>query len=200
MSTLELRTSFGRGAPIVVLDETSEASGHLVISAALIEPTTMAFTVRHTSGLVHVALPAMTGNALGLPAMTATVEADRRPVPAVTVDASEGISTGISAADRTHTARLLADSNSTLEHFKRPGHLMPLRVSANAMSYPSPSAAGLVLAQSLDLPRAVVHSVLVCDRGPLMNGRQAVRFADEHRLAVITLTELMHMDRLLGVA
>ena len=106
-----LRALRAGGLVIVVDDQTRENEGDLVMAAERATPESMAFIVRHTSGFVCVAMPTAVADALELPPMVPSARnSDRmRTAYGVTVDARTGVSTGISAADRAHTARVLAD-------------------------------------------------------------------------------------------
>ena len=107
------------------------ASWRFTISSGLLQMTTkaMAFFVEHTSGVVCVAMEGEALDRLALPLMVPSRENEEALYTAftVTVDARKGISTGISAADRALTVRLLADPGSCAQDFRRPGHLFPLR-------------------------------------------------------------------------
>jgi 3,4-dihydroxy-2-butanone 4-phosphate synthase len=193
--------SFSSGRPVVLLDDTtSHGAAELLVSAAIIEPITMAFLVRHTSGFVTVALPATRCDELGLPAVVAMPNARYCAVPAVAVDAADGVTTGISASDRAYTARLLAHEAATVDHFTRPGHLVPLRLSTQAQNVPSAPAAALQLARVTWLPLAVVTCHLVRDDGPLLSMAEGYEFAAAHGLAVVTVDEMSASTELVGAA
>ena len=116
------------GRPVVVVDdEDRENEGDLIFAAEKATPELMAFMVRYTSGYVCVALTEAEADRLDLPPMYHTNQDQRGTAYSVTVDAAEGITTGISAADRSHTVRLLADPASQASDFRRPGHVVPLR-------------------------------------------------------------------------
>src|SRR5437870_8580229 len=116
------------GRPVVVVDDADrENEGDLIFAAEKATPELMAFMVRHTSGFICVPLTEADADRLELPPMYHTNQDRRGTAYAVTVDAREGISTGISASDRAHTIRLLADRSSKASDFSRPGHVVPLR-------------------------------------------------------------------------
>jgi len=122
MVLLDPVSALRRGRPVVLFDEdVIEGGAELLIAAEVAQSEAMAFLVRYTSGFVTVALPVRRCNQLDLPAIAADPYGGCRPVPAVTVDAAEGIGTGISAADRSYTARLLADSATRPDQLSRPG-------------------------------------------------------------------------------
>ena len=114
-------------AVVVVDDEDRENEGDLIFAAEMATPELVSFMVRYTSGYICVALTEGECDRLDLPPMHHT-NADRfRTAFTVTVDAKAGITTGISAADRAHTIRLLADPAAGPGDLVRPGHVLPLR-------------------------------------------------------------------------
>jgi 3,4-dihydroxy 2-butanone 4-phosphate synthase/GTP cyclohydrolase II len=187
-------TALRTGNLIVMVDDDAAHGGaELWLAAEVADALAFARLVRHTSGFVSVAIPAVRSAHLGLPAMF-TVEAsfpDRRPVQAITCDAAEGVATGISAADRALTARLLADPASTPEHFTRPGHLVPMRVREGFTDVRSPAAAALELCAIAQLQPAMVRCELVHDSGELLSLADGLEFARRHHLAVLAKRELV---------
>ena len=87
----------------------------------------MAFTIRHSSGVICVPMPGDMLERLEIPLMTPHNKDQLRTAYTISVDARDGVSTGISAADRAHTARTLADSATEPWELTRPGHVFPLR-------------------------------------------------------------------------
>jgi hypothetical protein len=138
-SILQALAAIARGEAVVVLDdEDRENEGDLIIAADKLTPESMAFMVKHTSGVVCVGLEGAALDRLRVPLMVGTADNEEAMLTAftVTVDLREGTTTGISAADRTLTIRALADPHSQPGDFKRPGHIFPLRyreVSAAAL-------------------------------------------------------------------
>src|SRR5689334_17950807 len=117
------------GRPVLLVDDTQgDGTGSLVFPAECATAELVAFAVRHTSGFLSVALPAARADALELPPLVDFT--DRTTVAGVSCDAREGTSTGISAADRARTLRVLADRASAARDLTRPGHIVPLRSKA----------------------------------------------------------------------
>jgi 3,4-dihydroxy 2-butanone 4-phosphate synthase / GTP cyclohydrolase II len=114
-------------AVVVIDDEDRENEGDLVFAAELATPELVAFAVRWTSGYLCVALTEPVADRLGLPPMVRDNQDSRGTAYAVTVDAREQVSTGISAGDRARTISLLADPRATPTDFSRPGHVVPVR-------------------------------------------------------------------------
>jgi hypothetical protein len=113
------------GRTVVLLDDTGPAAeGELVIAAQKATTELVAFMVRHGSGFLCVPLPADECKRLALPPMQTVWEHGRAPAYTVTVDARTGIGTGISAADRATTLRVLADASTRADDLARPGHVV----------------------------------------------------------------------------
>jgi 3,4-dihydroxy 2-butanone 4-phosphate synthase/GTP cyclohydrolase II len=159
----------------------------LTVPASAVTQHEMAFLVRHCSGLVCVTVPTAECGRLGLPAMSVC---DDENVPAaqlrVSVDAAEDIGTGISARDRAHTARLVADPRSDRDSFRRPGHLLTIRVD---VAVPGVAPALTIGQYVADLTRSAgldgfgVYSHLVGDDGlQLADFATATAFAAAHGL------------------
>ena len=116
-------------AVVVVDDEDRENEGDLIFAASRATPELVGFMVRHTSGFICVAMQGADLDRLGLPPMTRINEDRKGTAYAVTVDARDVESTGISAADRSRTIKVLADSATEPWELTRPGHVMPLRAA-----------------------------------------------------------------------
>jgi 3,4-dihydroxy-2-butanone 4-phosphate synthase len=170
-----------------------DGGAELWLAAEGADPLAFAELVRHTSGFVTVAIPTSRSTRLGLPAMVNDDQSfgDRRPVQAVTCDAADGISTGISATDRALTARLLADPASTPDHFRRPGHIVPLRVRDGFTDLRAPASAALELCAIAQLQPAMIRCELVHDSGALVTPAEGLEFARTHQLAVVAKHELV---------
>jgi 3,4-dihydroxy 2-butanone 4-phosphate synthase/GTP cyclohydrolase II len=112
---------------VVVDDEDRENEGDLIFAASKATAEAMTFFVRHTSGVVCVPMEGPELDRLKLPPMTSVNEDRKNTAYAVSVDARDGISTGISAADRARTVRVLVDSATEPHELTRPGHVFPLR-------------------------------------------------------------------------
>ena len=114
-------------AVIVVDDEDRENEGDLIFAAELATPELVAFTVRHSSGLLCVPLTGEDCDRLGLPPMFHVNQDRKGTAYTVSVDAKDGVTTGISATDRAWTMRVLAAAETTAQDLTRPGHVLPLR-------------------------------------------------------------------------
>jgi 3,4-dihydroxy 2-butanone 4-phosphate synthase len=125
-STIE---AFRNGEFIVVLDDADrENEGDLIIAAEDITTEKMAFMIRYTSGLICAPTTSKLAAELELPQMVADNEDPNRTAYTISIDSTdESVTTGISAHDRALTCRTLASKNVTAGHFRRPGHVFPLR-------------------------------------------------------------------------
>jgi len=175
--TAEQAISTGR--PVVVTDG---REGHLVFAAALATPSLLAFTVRHTSGFVRVALTAADCMRLDLPPMHYRGD----PAQRVTVDL-RGPGTGISGADRARTIAALASPESTADDFTRPGHVVPVQTYAG--EHPGVAETAVELARMSGLPPAAAYSTLISTDDPLRTagGKELIRFAADHGLALVAV-------------
>ncbi len=118
------------GKPVIVTDDADrENEGDLILAAEKATPESIAFMVKHTSGVICVPMEGGELDRLELPLMTPlSANTERmRTAYTISVDAAEGVTTGISAADRARTIRLLAEPGSQPGDFARPGHVFPLR-------------------------------------------------------------------------
>jgi 3,4-dihydroxy 2-butanone 4-phosphate synthase/GTP cyclohydrolase II len=183
-------------AVVVVDDEDRENEGDLIFAAELVTKELMAFMIRYTSGYVCAPIPEVEADRLELPPQWHTNQDRRGTAYTVTVDAREGVSTGISAADRAHTIRLLADPATKPSDLSRPGHLVPLRArSGGVLRRPGHTEAAVDLATLAGLRPAGVLCELVNDDGTMMRLPQLTAFAEEHGLAIISIADLIEYRR-----
>lgn len=185
------------GRPVIVVDdEGRENEGDLVMSAQLATASWIAFLVRHTSGYLCAPLTAARADELALPLMVLENEDERQTAYTVTVDAADRSTTGISADDRAHTLRVLADPASTPASLRRPGHVVPLRaVEGGVRERKGHTEATVELLQLAGLAPVGVIGELVEDDGEMRRLPSLIRFGEEHDLPVITIEDLVeHLD------
>lgn len=181
---------------VVVDDEDRENEGDLIFAAARATPELTAFMIRYTSGYICVAMTPEQLDHLKLPPMTVVNEDRRGTAYAVSVDARAVETTGISAADRALTIKVLADSATNPEDLTRPGHVMPLRaVDGGVLRRAGHTEAAVDLARLAGLSPAGALCELVNDDGTMMRGEQCRAFADEHGLVMISIAELIGYRR-----
>jgi 3,4-dihydroxy 2-butanone 4-phosphate synthase/GTP cyclohydrolase II len=185
------------GRPVVVVDdEERENEGDLIFAAEHATPELVAFMVRYTSGYICVPLTEPEADRLELPPMYRVNQDRRGTAYTVTVDAREGVSTGISAADRAHTIRLLSSAETTSIDLSRPGHIVPLRArTGGVLRRAGHTEAAIDLAVLAGLRPAGVLCELVNDDGTMMRLPDLRRFADEHDLALISIADLVAYRR-----
>src|SRR5438067_9240593 len=127
-SVAEAIEDIRRGKMVIVVDdEDRENEGDLTMAAELATPEDVAFIRKYASGVICVPMTAERLEQLDLPQMVARNEARLGTAFTVSVDAREGVTTGISAADRARTIKLLADPKSRPADLVKPGHIFPLR-------------------------------------------------------------------------
>jgi 3,4-dihydroxy 2-butanone 4-phosphate synthase/GTP cyclohydrolase II len=183
-------------AVVVVDDEERENEGDLIFAASKATPELMAFTIRYSSGVICAPMPAETLDRLGIPLMTPHNRDRYRTAYTVSVDARDGVTTGISAADRAHTVRVLNDSATEPFEITQPGHVFPLRYTeGGVLVRPGHTEAAVDLARMAGLTPAGVISEIVNDDGTMKRGQQLREFADEHGLVMISIEDLIHYRR-----
>jgi 3,4-dihydroxy 2-butanone 4-phosphate synthase / GTP cyclohydrolase II len=183
-------------AVVVADDEDRENEGDLIFAASKSTPDLMAFMIRYSSGVVCAPVTAPTLDRLGIPLMTPHNRERMRTAYTVSVDARDGVSTGISAADRSHTVRTLIDSATEAYELVQPGHVFPLRYQeGGVLVRPGHTEAAVDLARMAGLEPAGVISELVNDDGTMKRGQQLRDFADEHGLTMISIEQMIHYRR-----
>ena len=183
-------------AVVVVDDEDRENEGDLIFAAARSTPQLMAFTIRHSSGVICVPMPGAMLDRLEIPLMTPHNRDKMRTAYTISVDARDGVSTGISASDRAHTARVLADSATEPWEITRPGHVFPLRYrQGGVLVRRGHTEAAVDLARLAGLTPAGVLVEVVNDDGTMKRGPELREFADEHGLAMISIEDLVRYRR-----
>jgi len=185
------------GRPVVVADDPADGitDGYLVFAAARATPALVAFTVRHGSGFLCVALPEANCDRLALPPMQ---HADpSRAAQRVTVDA-RGTGTGISAAARASTIATLASPDSVIGDFVRPGHVVPVAAhQGGVLARPRHCEAAVDLARLAGLAPAAGLCAIVSQEQPgaMARGAELGRFAAEHGLVCLSVAEMVEHRR-----
>jgi len=181
---------------VVVDDEDRENEGDLIFAANAATPELTGFMIRHTSGYVCVGMTGQLLDRLGLPPMTSVNEDRKQTAYAVSVDARDVETTGLSAKDRAHTIRVLGDSATEAFDLTRPGHVMPLRaVEGGVLRRPGHTEASVDLARLAGYTPAGALCELVNDDGSMMRAPECRAFADEHGLKMISIADLIRFRR-----
>jgi 3,4-dihydroxy 2-butanone 4-phosphate synthase/GTP cyclohydrolase II len=191
--------AIARGEIVIVADEEGrENEGDLIMAADAVTPEQLAFFVRHTSGVICVALEDERCDALRLPLMVPVHESTEAHGTAftVTVDLGHGITTGISAGDRAATIRALADPARTGDEFNRPGHVFPLRARpGGVLKRAGHTEAAVDLARLAGRSPAGVLSEVVLDSGGMARVAHLGAFARRYQLRFITIADLIAYRR-----
>lgn len=193
----ELIEAIGRGEMVIVTDdEDRENEGDLIVSAEKITESQMAFMIRHTSGIICVPMTADRLEELELPQMVRLNTESHRTAFTESVDARRGVTTGISASDRTRTVRVLIDETAEPADIARPGHMYPLRAAeGGVLRRAGHTEAGVDLVKLAGLYPAAVLSEIMNDDGTVAKLADIERFAKEHDLLVGSIADLIAYRR-----
>jgi len=182
-----------RGRPVVLMDDDDrENEGDLIVAAECLTTETMARLIRDCSGIVCLCLDGETVERLALPPMTAHNDSRYGTAFTVSIEAREGVTTGVSAADRVTTVLTAIADGARPEHLARPGHVFPLRAAPGGVLERRGHTEGAVdLAHMAGLRPAAVLCELMNPDGTMMRGEQIDRYAAAHGLEVLTIAELV---------
>jgi len=194
LSTIEAAFEALRaGRPVLVTDdEGRENEGDVIMAAATITTQWLAWTIRHSSGYICAPMTQDRADALKLPPMVADNRDPRGTAYTVTVDAAVGVGTGISAADRAYTIRLLAQQGSTSSDFNRPGHVVPLRArNGGVLVRGGHTEAAVDLCRLAGLAPVGAIGELVHDDGSMMRLPAVLDLGERDNLPVVTIAALI---------
>jgi 3,4-dihydroxy 2-butanone 4-phosphate synthase/GTP cyclohydrolase II len=185
------------GRAIVVVDDASrENEGDIVFAASKATPELLTFTIRYVRGLICVPMLGKDLDRLQVPPMTSDNQEHMGTAFTISVDARDGISTGISAADRARTIRTLVDSATEPYEIVRPGHVFPLRYAeGGVLRRPGHTEAAVDLARLAGLTPAGVVAEIFNDDGTMARLPQLRAFADQHGLTLISIAQLIEYRR-----
>ena len=181
------------GTPIIVVDnESRENEGDVVLAAQTATQEWMAWTIRHTSGFICAPMTNELADRLELPLMVADNQDPLGTAYTVSVDAADRYSTGISAADRAHTLRVLADVESTPSSLRRPGHILPLRAVDGGVRQRSghTEATGDLLKLAGLIPVGAIGEI-VAEDGEMMRLPGLIALGEEAGIPVVTIEALI---------
>ncbi len=177
---------------IVTDDEDRENEGDLIMAAAKATPQTVNMMIRYCSGIVCVPTVETQLRRLGVNPMVAQNRESQRTDFAVSVDAAEGITTGISAQDRVQTIRILADPQARPDQLVQPGHVFPLRARpGGVLERAGHTEAAVDLAVLAGLPPAGVLCELVNDDGTVQRLPELEAFKRRFGLRMISIAQLI---------
>lgn len=182
------------GFVIVTDDEKRENEGDLFLLGSAATTEKIAFMIRYTSGVICVAMTEARSRQLHLPLMVKNNQDTKRTAFTVTVDAKEGITTGISAEERARTIALLADGRATAEEFIRPGHIFPLIAhEAGLKGRQGHTEAVVELCRLAGDVEVGVISELVNEDGSMMRGAELQEFSRKQDIPILTIAELLQV-------
>ena len=180
------------GKPVLVVDHRNrENEGDAIMAAQFASPEWIAWMVKHTSGFLCAPMAESLANRLELPLMTNNNQDRYRTQYTVSVDAAEGVTTGISAADRAKTLRVLASLDSEPEHLIRPGHVIPLRAHPDGVfGRPGHTEATVDLLKLAGLVPVGVIAEMVSENGEMMRLPELLTVGEKENLPVISIEQI----------
>jgi len=177
---------------IVVDDEDRENEGDLTIAADKITPEAINFMAKHGRGLICLPLTRERLEALQVPLMVDDNSSQFNTAFCVSIEAKQGVSTGISAADRAATVRAAIDPDTGPEDLARPGHMFPLRAeSGGVLRRAGQTEAAVDLARMAGLYPAGVICEIMNEDGTMSRVPELMRFGAEHDLKIINIADLI---------
>lgn len=186
---------------LVVDDEDRENEGDLIYSAQHLTSKQMALMIRECSGIVCLCLTAEKVEMLGLPPMTQHNNSANQTAFTISIEAKEGVTTGVSAADRVTTVRTAISSNARPEDLCHPGHVFPLKAHPEGVLARRGHTEGTVdLMKLAGLSPAGVLCELTNPDGTMSRLPQIVDFADKHNMVVLTIDDIVHYREELAIA
>ncbi len=193
MSNLQAAlAAYKNGDLIIVTDDADrENEGDLMILAEKATAEKVAFMVRHTTGILCVAMTQERARRLHLPLMVEENQDSKKTAFTVSVDYKPGITTGVSAMERSNTVRALAATSSVGSDFIRPGHVFPLIADNGGLAARGGhTEAGVALSQLVGAEPLCLLSEIVNDDGSMARGQSLLAFAAEHQIPVVSVGEI----------
>lgn len=177
---------------ILVDDEDRENEGDLVLAAEFATAESINFIAKHGRGLICLALEGKRVDELQLPMMAPINRSPRKTAFTVSIESREGISTGISAADRAHTVRVACDPTKGAADIVSPGHIFPLRAVEGGVLVRAGHTEGSVdLCRLAGLRSAAVICEIMNEDGTMARMPDLEKFAAQHNLPILTIKELI---------
>jgi 3,4-dihydroxy 2-butanone 4-phosphate synthase/GTP cyclohydrolase II len=181
------------GGPVIVADdEGRENEGDIVLAAQFVSQEWIAWTVRHSSGFLCAPMTNEIADRLGLPLMVVENQDPRGTAYTLSVDAADRYSTGVSASDRAHTLRVLADPQSTSASLLRPGHILPLRArDGGVRDRDGHTEATVELLKLAGLTPVGCIAEIVADDGEMRRLPELIALGEREGVPVITIEALV---------
>ena len=189
----ELLEDMRAGRMVVVMDdEDRENEGDLVMAATMVTPEDVNFMARYGRGLICLTLNRARCRQLRLPLMVTDTDSDRSTNFTISIEAAEGVTTGISAHDRAHTIRTAVNVDAQPEDLRQPGHIFPLMAQpGGVLTRAGHTEAGCDLARLAGLEPAAVIVEILNEDGTMARRPDLLAFAREHGLKVGRIADLI---------
>jgi 3,4-dihydroxy 2-butanone 4-phosphate synthase/GTP cyclohydrolase II len=186
-----------KGKMVIVVDDADrENEGDLIMAAQHVTPAAVNFMAKHGRGLVCVPTNSERLQQLGIERMVRQNRESFRTDFQVSVDAARGITTGISAADRAETIRIMAEPTAVPEDLVQPGHVFPLRARpGGVLQRAGHTEAAIDLAELAGCRPIGVLCEILNDDGTMARLPQLLKFAAKHKLKICTIEDLIHFRR-----
>ena len=177
---------------IVVDDESRENEGDLQMVAEKVTPEDINFMAQHARGLICLSLTQSRCESLKLPLMVPDTDNDFSPNFTVSIEAAEGVTTGISADDRAKTIKVATAADAKPEHLKKPGHIFPLMSKpGGVLTRAGHTEAGCDLTRLAGFTPAAVTVEILNKDGAVANRSELVAFANKHQIKMTTIADLI---------
>ncbi len=189
----EILTDLRAGRMVVIMDdEDRENEGDLIMAASLVRPEDVNFMARYGRGLICLTLTRERCRQLRLPLMVSDTDLDLRTNFTLSIEAAEGVTTGISAFDRAHTIRTAVAAEARPDDLRQPGHVFPLMAQpGGVLTRAGHTEAGCDLARLAGLEAAAVIVEILNEDGTMARRPDLERFAREHGLMIGTIADLI---------
>jgi len=189
----ELLEDLRAGRMVVVMDdEDRENEGDLIMPASLVRPEDINFMARYGRGLICLTLTRERCRQLRLPLMVSDTDRDRRTNFTVSIEAAQGVTTGISAYDRAHTVRTAVQPDASPEDLRQPGHIFPIMAQpGGVLTRAGHTEAGCDLARLAGFEAAAVIVEIMNDDGTMARRPDLEMFARAHGLKIGTIADLI---------
>jgi 3,4-dihydroxy 2-butanone 4-phosphate synthase / GTP cyclohydrolase II len=193
-TTAEILEDFRQGKMVLIMDdEDRENEGDLIIAAEMITPAHITFMAREACGLICLTLTEARGRQLNLPLMVVNNNSLHETNFTVSIEAAQGITTGISAADRAHTVRAAVAKNAVPDDLVMPGHIFPLIAKrGGVLTRAGHTEAGCDLARMAGFEPASVIVEVMNEDGTMAKRPELEIFAEKHGIKLGTIADLIH--------
>jgi 3,4-dihydroxy 2-butanone 4-phosphate synthase/GTP cyclohydrolase II len=193
---------FARGEMVIVIDDHDrENEGDIIMLAEYASAEKTAFMVRHTTGILCVAITAQRAHELRLPYMVENNQDKRKTAFTVSVDFIEGLTTGVSAIERSATIKAIANTKSQPTDFIRPGHIYPLIAHADGLASRSGhTEAGIALAELAGKYPAALLSEIVAEDGSMAKGDVLKDFSKQFNIPIISIAQIKEYQATLALS